>query len=265
MDQVEVALVERRRGGGWRVSRRGRSPGIGSGRGSRWRSRRRAMSRCAPVGRGSLAGAEADDESRRGGVEAQVLEVRKRLEENAVGAGRRAAIAWELSSLAQWCRPSARSRNAGACRRHEAQRPARRASKDSVSRSGAAGGSAGAGRPGRAAAPGRSRALPRSNRSTWPPPRRDQIVGDRGDQRIVLALHALWRRHGVPERIQFDNSGPFCSPTGLGEIVRVCLRQDSTQVFIRPGSRGATARSSTSTTPSTSSSSARNASPTSRA
>ena len=34
-----------RRGGGWRVSRRGRSPGIWDGRGSGWRSGRRAMTR----------------------------------------------------------------------------------------------------------------------------------------------------------------------------------------------------------------------------
>jgi putative transposase len=59
-----------------------------------------------------------------------------------------------------------------------------------------------------------------------------EIVGDRGDQRVVLALHALWRRHGVPERIQFDNGGPFCSPTGLGEVVRVCRRRNTTPVFI---------------------------------
>ena len=29
-------------------------------------------------------------------------------------------------------------------------------------------------------------------------------------------------------------SGPFCSPTGLGEVVRVCLHQGATPVFIPP-------------------------------
>jgi hypothetical protein len=38
----------------------------------------------------------------------------------------------------------------------------------------------------------------------------------------------------VPTRIQFDNGGPFVSPTGLGEVVRVCLRQGSTPVFVPP-------------------------------
>jgi transposase InsO family protein len=59
-----------------------------------------------------------------------------------------------------------------------------------------------------------------------------EIVTDRGDQRVVAALQAMWCRHGVPERIQTDNGGPFVSPTGIGEVVRVCLRQGATPVFI---------------------------------
>ena len=61
-----------------------------------------------------------------------------------------------------------------------------------------------------------------------------EIVTDRDDQTVIGALHALWSRHGVPARIQFDNGGPFCSPTGLGEVVRVCLHQGATPVFIPP-------------------------------
>jgi transposase InsO family protein len=61
-----------------------------------------------------------------------------------------------------------------------------------------------------------------------------EIVEDRSDQRVLRALHALCCRHGVPARIQFDNGGPFCSPTGLGEVVRVCLHQGATPVFIPP-------------------------------
>ena len=38
----------------------------------------------------------------------------------------------------------------------------------------------------------------------------------------------------MPTRIQFDNGGPFVSPTGLGEVARVCLRQGATPVFIPP-------------------------------
>lgn len=47
-------------------------------------------------------------------------------------------------------------------------------------------------------------------------------------------MHALWARHGVPGRIQSDDGGPFVSPTGLGEVVRVCLYQGATPVFIPP-------------------------------
>ncbi len=61
-----------------------------------------------------------------------------------------------------------------------------------------------------------------------------EIVTDRDDRTVLLALHALWERHGVPCRVQFDNGGPFVSPTGLGEVVRVCLRQGATPVFIPP-------------------------------
>ena len=61
-----------------------------------------------------------------------------------------------------------------------------------------------------------------------------EIVEDRGDERVLVALHAMWCRHGVPRRIQFDNGGPFVSPTGLGEVARVCLRQGTTPVFIPP-------------------------------
>jgi putative transposase len=61
-----------------------------------------------------------------------------------------------------------------------------------------------------------------------------EIVGDRGDERVLAALHALWCRHGVPRRIQFDNGGPFVSPTGIGEVVRVCLHQGAMPVFIPP-------------------------------
>lgn len=38
----------------------------------------------------------------------------------------------------------------------------------------------------------------------------------------------------MPARVQFDNGGPFVSPTGVGEVVRHCLHQGATPVFIPP-------------------------------
>lgn len=61
-----------------------------------------------------------------------------------------------------------------------------------------------------------------------------EIITDRGDQRVLAAFYDLWERHGVPRRLQLDNGGPFVSPTGLGEVVRVCLHQQVTPVFIPP-------------------------------
>src|SRR5919106_786151 len=61
-----------------------------------------------------------------------------------------------------------------------------------------------------------------------------EIVSDRVDQRVLAALGRLWDRHGLPRRIQFDNGGPFTAPTGVGELVRVCLHQGATPVFIPP-------------------------------
>lgn len=61
-----------------------------------------------------------------------------------------------------------------------------------------------------------------------------EIVADRVDARVLAALVRLWDRHGVPRRIQFDNGGPFTAPTGVGEVVRVCLHQGATPVFVPP-------------------------------
>jgi putative transposase len=61
-----------------------------------------------------------------------------------------------------------------------------------------------------------------------------EIVPDRADERVIAALGRLWGRFGVPRRIQFDNGGPFTAPTGLGDVVRHCLHQHATPVFVPP-------------------------------
>ena len=38
----------------------------------------------------------------------------------------------------------------------------------------------------------------------------------------------------MPRRIQFDNGSPFTAPTGVGELVKVCLHQGATPVFVPP-------------------------------
>ena len=172
------------------------------------------------------------------GVEAQVLEVRTRLEENPWAQVGAPAIAWELSKLGAVVVPERTIEEilerAGATKR---QRPARRASKgipypapparlagevvqvDLVGPRHLAGGV-------------RFHALNQIDVASHHAG--IEIVSDRSDRTVLVALHALWGRHGVPARIQFDNGGPFVSPTGLGEVVRVCLRQGATPVFVPP-------------------------------
>ena len=171
-------------------------------------------------------------------VEAQVLVVRRRLEENPWAQVGAPAIAWELEKLGVVAPPERTIERivarAGATKH---QHPGRRASK-------------GIPYP----APAARRAGEVVQVDLVGPRHLDggarfhalnqidvashhagiEIVCDRGDQRVLGALHALWGRHGVPRRIQFDNGGPFVSPTSLGEVVRVCLHQDATPVFIPP-------------------------------
>jgi len=170
------------------------------------------------------------------GVEAQVLEVRARLEANPWAQVGAPAIAWELEKLGAVVPPERTIERilarAGATER---QRPGRRASKGIPYPVPAAE------RPGDVAQVDlvgprhldggvRFHALNQIDVASHHAG--IEIVQDRADERVLKALHALWTRHGVPARIQFDNGGPFCSPTGLGEVVRVCLRQGTTPVFI---------------------------------
>lgn len=88
-----------------------------------------------------------------------------------------------------------------------------------------------------------------------------EIAPEQSEPTITDALHAIWGRLGLPRRLQLDNGKPFVlGATRLGEIVRVCLQQGVTPVFIPQGSRGETRSSSTSTIPSTSASTAPSAS-----
>jgi putative transposase len=171
-------------------------------------------------------------------IEAQVLEVRARLEENPWAQVGAPAIAWELEKLGALAPPRRTIEEilerAGATRR---ERPARRASKGipypaPVAR-----------RPGDVVQVDlvgprhldggvRFHALNQIDMASHHAG--IEIVRDRGDERVLAALHALWGRHGVPRRIQFDNGGPFVSPTGIGEVVRVCVHQGATPVFVPP-------------------------------
>jgi putative transposase len=169
-------------------------------------------------------------------VEVRVLEVRARLEDNPWAQVGAPAIAWELEKLGALVPPERTIERilarAGATER---QRPARRASK------GIPYPAPPAKRPGEVAQVDllgprhldggvRFHALNQIDVASHHAG--IEIVKDRADERVLKALHALWTRHGIPARIQFDNGGPFCSPTGLGEVVRVCLRQGTTPVFI---------------------------------
>lgn len=63
-----------------------------------------------------------------------------------------------------------------------------------------------------------------------------EIVASEDEQGLSGALAALMGRHGVPRRLQLDNGTPFVlGSSRLGEIVRSCLCQGTTPVFIPQG------------------------------
>jgi putative transposase len=171
-------------------------------------------------------------------IEARVLEVRARLEENPWAQVGAPAIAWELEKLGARVPPERTIEEilgrAGATRR---ERPARRASKGiaypaPVARR--AGDVVQVDLVGPRHLDGGARFHALNQIDVTSHRAGIEIVEDRGDERVLAALHALWGRHGVPRRIQFDNGGPFISPTGIGEVVRVCLHQGATPVFVPP-------------------------------
>lgn len=172
------------------------------------------------------------------GIEAQVLEVRARLEENPWAQVGAPAIAWELEKLGAVVPPQRTIerilQRAGATRR---QRPGRRASKGIPYPAPAArrvGDVVQVDLVGPRHLDGGVRFHALNQIDVASHHAGIEIVTDRGDARVLAALQRLWGRHGVPRRIQFDNGGPFVSPTGLGEVVRVCLRQGATPVFVPP-------------------------------
>jgi hypothetical protein len=182
--------------------------------------------------------AQAGGEPYGGWVAAQVLEVRARLEGNPWAQVGAPAIAWELSKLGAVVPPERTIEEilerAGATKR---QRPGRRASKGIPYPAPAADRSGDVVQvdlvgPRHLGGGVRFHALNQIDVASHHAG--IEIVRDRSDRTVLVALHALWGRHGVPGRIQFDNGGPFVSPTGLGEVVRVCLRQGATPVFVAP-------------------------------
>ena len=63
-----------------------------------------------------------------------------------------------------------------------------------------------------------------------------EIVADEREQGFTGAFAKLMERHGVPRRLQLDNGKPFVlGAARLGEVVRTCLHQGTTPVFIPQG------------------------------
>jgi len=171
-------------------------------------------------------------------VEAQVLAVRARLEENPWAQVGAPAIAWELEKLRAVVPPLRTIERilerAGATER---KRPRRRASKAIPYPAPAAE------RPGDVVQvdlvgprhlDGGVRLHALNQIDVASHQAGIEIVEDRADARVIGALHALWTRFGVPRRAQFDNGGPFVAPTGIGEVVRVLVHQGVTPVFVPP-------------------------------
>jgi putative transposase len=171
-------------------------------------------------------------------VEAQVLEVRARLERNPWAQVGAPAIAWELDKLGARV-PPARTierilARAGATRR---ERPQRRLSKGVPYPAPVAerrGDVVQVDLVGPRHLDGGARFHALTQIDVVSHHAGIEIVADRVDARVLAALQRLWGRHGVPRRIQFDNGGPFTAPTGVGELVRVCLHQGATPVFVPP-------------------------------
>jgi putative transposase len=172
-------------------------------------------------------------------VQARVLEVRARLEANPWAQVGAPAIAWELEKLGAAV-PPARTierilQRAGATRR---ERPGRRSSKGIPYPAPAAerrGDVVQVDLIGPRHLDGGARFHALTQIDVASHHAGIEIVADRVDARVLAALGRLWHRHGVPRRIQFDNGGPFTAPTGVGEVVRVCLHQGATPVFVPPG------------------------------
>lgn len=171
-------------------------------------------------------------------VEAQVLEVRARLEANPWAQVGAPAIAWELDKLGARV-PPARTierilARTGATRR---ERPGRRLAKGIPYPAPAAerrGDVVQVDLIGPRHLDGGARFHALTQIDVCSHHAGIEIVSDRADARVLAALGRLWGRHGVPRRIQFDNGGPFTAPTGVGEVVRVCLHQGATPVFVPP-------------------------------
>jgi putative transposase len=171
-------------------------------------------------------------------VEAQVLEVRARLEANPWAQVGAPAIAWELDKLGVRAVPERTIERilarAGATRR---ERPRRRLAKGVPYPAPAcehAGDLVQVDLIGPRHLDGGARFHAVTQIDVCSHHAGIEIVSDRVDTRVLAALGRLWDRHGVPRRIQFDNGGPFTAPTGVGEVVRVCLHQGATPVFIPP-------------------------------
>ncbi|MDQ3720323.1 MAG: hypothetical protein M3350_06025 [Actinomycetota bacterium] len=63
-----------------------------------------------------------------------------------------------------------------------------------------------------------------------------EIAPDHTEATLTPSLISLWKRLGVPRRLQLDNGKPFLlGAASLGEIVRVALHQGTTPVFIPQG------------------------------
>jgi putative transposase len=172
-------------------------------------------------------------------VQAQVLEVRARLEANPWAQVGAPAIAWELDKLGVRAVPERTIERilarAGATRR---ERPRRRLAKGVPYPAPAcehAGDLVQVDLIGPRHLDGGARFHALTQIDVCSHHAGIEIVSDRVDTRVLAALGRLWDRYGVPRRIQFDNGGPFTAPTGVGEVVRVCLHQGATPVFIPPG------------------------------
>lgn len=210
------------------------------GRSRRWVSK--WVARHDPVGEDWAAGRKPGGVVNRtdAGLEAQVIAVRRRLQDNPWAQIGAEAIAWELEKLGVRA-PSTRTierilAREGLVRSRRAERPKSKGLAYPAPAAERVGDVHQADLVGPRHLDGGMPFVAFNCVDVNPHAAAIEIAADQREATLTGALIRLWERLGVPRRLQLDNGKPFVlGSAALGEIVRVSLHQGATPVFIPQG------------------------------